>query len=230
MHEITGPYYQQFKDVTTVYYSYQEDLEEPFKQEGDRLLIKGKEEYGPAIMEKTVQAFEYFQSTLSTYDYVVRSNISTIIRFDLLQKELMNQTIAYGGFMKDLQWTDPSCGIHDSRWFGTLYASGICIIFSSNTIIQLLEHRHLINKEVIDDIAFGIFVKERSIASTDISPYVVWMRDHHRQTHELIQLLESRPNAMVYRNRVRPERPESRWEDIEQMQIIISFLNRTSQK
>lgn len=230
MYEITSPYYQQFNDVTTVYYSYQEDLEEPFKREGDRLLIKGKEEYGPAIMEKTVRAFEYFQSTLSTYDYVVRSNISTIIRFDLLEKHLVNQTIAYGGFMKDLQWTDPSCGIHDSRWFGTLYASGICILFSSHTILHLLENRTQINKEVIDDIAFGIFAKEHSIASTDISPYVVWMRDHHRQTHELIQLLESRPNAMIYRNRVRPERPESRWEDIEQMQIIISFLNHASHK
>ena len=225
MYEITSPYYRQFDDVTTVYYFYQEDLEEPFKREGDRLMIKGKEEYGPGIMEKTVQAFAYFQSTLSTYDYVVRSNISTIVRFDLLLKELMNQTISYGGYLNNLQWTDPTSGIHDSRWFGTIYVSGISIIFSSKMIKELLEHRDRINKEVIDDVAFGLFAKDYSITPTDLSSSVVWMKDH-RYTNDLIPYLESQPNALFYRNRMNPHCSESRSIDIDQMRQIIAFLQR----
>jgi hypothetical protein len=222
MYEITSPYYQHFEQVTTLYYSYQEDLEDPFKQEGDRLLIKGKEEYGPAIMTKTIQAFEYVQSTLVEYDYVVRSNISTIVRFDLLLKELMNHKITYGGYLNNLQWTDPTSGIHDSQWFGTIYASGVCIIFSSNMIKQLLEHRDLINKEVIDDVAFGLFAKDHSITPTDLSSSVLWMKEY--QPNELIQYLEAHPNALFYRNRVNPHCPASRRIDVDQMRQIITFL------
>jgi hypothetical protein len=222
MYEITSPYYQKFNDVTTIYYSYQENLEEPFKREGDRLLIKGKEEYGPAIMTKTIQAFEYVQSMLMEYDYVVRINISTIVRFDLLLKKLMNQTINYGGYLNNLQWTDPTSGIHNSQWFGTIYASGVCIIFSSNMIKQLLEHRDQINMKVIDDVAFGLFAKDHSITPTDLSSSVLWIKEY--QPNELIQCLEAHPNALFYRNRVNPHCPASRRIDVDQMRQIIAFL------
>ena len=115
MYKITSSYYKRFKFVDTVYYYYDENLDVPIKRNGDFLIIKGKEELNSSITTKTIKAFEYLKPVLFKYDYIIRTNISTIVRFDLM---LNLPNITYGGYVLNLQWQDHLGGIYDDKLFG----------------------------------------------------------------------------------------------------------------
>ena len=152
MYNITSPYYKSF-DIKTVYYIYA-DIEEEYRMEDDILYIKGKETYTPGILEKTIKAFEYFKG----HD-IIRSNISTIVDFNCLDTTIP----AYGGNILDLHWTCKGSGIVDTTFFGTKYVAGICIFLSKETIQLILEKQTFLRKDIIDDLAIGILLKENGI-------------------------------------------------------------------
>jgi hypothetical protein len=143
----------------TYYYSFSEDLSSDYELRGDRLLLKGRESYLPGILEKTVRALAVFKD----YDYIIRSNASTVVDLVQLQRELSLRPIDYGGsFVHTLQWLDPANGITDRRHWGTRYASGTCIILSRRAVEQLLQSS--IDYSVIDDVAIGVSMKQLKFA------------------------------------------------------------------
>jgi len=132
MFEMTQKYYQKFSpNVRTIYYKYA-DIQEEFKLVNNMLLIKGTETLIPGVLDKTIKAFEYIynHNILQEYEAVVRSNISTIVNFELLIEKLKNTGIPYyaGAKIENLQWTGG--GIEDPSYFGTIFACGISIILS----------------------------------------------------------------------------------------------------
>jgi hypothetical protein len=163
MQEINSEYYKKFNNnVITLYYKFS-NIEEDYKLENDILHIKGdKESYVPGILEKTIKAFEYIIAnyTIDNFDYIVRSNISTIINFDLLIKELEKHPIVYygGGNVMNLQWNGG--GINDNKWYGTLFASGTSLIFKPSAVKYIIDNKKLLRYEIVDDVAFGIFFRE----------------------------------------------------------------------
>ena len=93
MKEITEVYYDKFENVKTIYYKFDDKINDEYKMEGNLLKIKGKETYVPGILEKTIKSMEYVAN--DQYDYLVRSNISTIVNFKLLDEELIKTPIEY---------------------------------------------------------------------------------------------------------------------------------------
>ena len=151
MYQATREYYK-----NAYYYSYDETLEKDYQITGDRLLLKGKETYLPGILEKTLKAFSVFP--LDEYDYVLRSNISTVVNVDKLKEELRERPLDYGGgYIHRLQWIDPGNGIVDKKYWGTSYASGTAIILSTKVVKDLLTKT--VDKSVIDDVAIGVALK-----------------------------------------------------------------------
>lgn len=158
-----GKGYDEMKKATShyyskaLYYSYQPGLTEPYRIEGDRLLLRGEETYLPGILEKTLEAFRV--SSLDEYDYVLRSNVSTVVDVEKLQRHLAEHPLDYGGsYVHQLQWLDKSNGIVDRRYWGTRYASGTAIIMSTKAVKRLLEHS--MDKSVIDDVSIGVAMKQ----------------------------------------------------------------------
>ena len=134
MKDITYQYYKTFPFLTTYYYRFDPELRSDFEMRNNVLHIKGEESYIPGILKKTLHAFEYFRKELDNYDYVVRSNISTIIRFDKLQEELHKNRTDYGcSLCWGLDTTHPIASEN------TIYSSGTAIIFSSKTLLKLLQ-------------------------------------------------------------------------------------------
>jgi hypothetical protein len=153
MYEATRGYYK-----SVYYYSYDDSITEDHKLVGDRLLIKGKESYLPGILEKTLKAFRVFP--LSEYDYVLRSNVSTVVDVESVRRHLAEHPLDYaGGYVHQLQWLDKSNGIVDRRHWGTKYASGTAILLSTKAVNELLEKPEVVDKSVIDDVAIGVAMK-----------------------------------------------------------------------
>ena len=161
MKEITEKYYKKFENVTTIYYKFDKGITNKYEMDGNVLKIKGTESYLPGILDKTVKAMEYIVDKNYGCDYLVRSNISTIVDFELLDKELRKKPIEYGGgLINELKMIDKSGGIVDDTYFGLKYASGTAIVFSKNTLEQVMAKRDKINYKLIDDVAIGLLMRD----------------------------------------------------------------------
>jgi len=172
-HDDNGPYdsmqksTQQFygrmtSNIDTYYYCFQKDLNELFRFDASKriLYIRGQESYSPGTLDKTIKVFHYFEDHLPKYDYVVRSNISTLVDFEELLPQLDKTPIDYGGgLINELSWMDPRSGVHDETYFGTKYASGTCMIFSTDCIRRIIEKSYLMQYDLVDDLAIGVFIK-----------------------------------------------------------------------
>lgn len=159
MQEILNRYYKTFEpNVHTIFFKYTHDLDLDYELKDNILHIKGVESLMPGVLEKTLKAFKIIKDY--EYDYVIRSNISSIINFKILIEELQKNPISfYGGCnIMDLQWTGG--GITDSTWYGTKFSSGTSIILTRAALNFIIDNEHLINKTIIDDLTIGILIRE----------------------------------------------------------------------
>lgn len=95
------------------------------------------------ILRKTIEAFKFFKNY--DFEYIVRSNISTILDFNNLNL-----------FIKNFDYSGPlmySSAFESSK--KCMFASGTCIIMSKRFIRYLIENEHLINFDLEDDVCLG---------------------------------------------------------------------------
>lgn len=159
MKEVTLKYYSILKNVRTIYYRFDPDIQSDYELKDNVLLIKGRETFIPGILDKTIKALEYAANNqlIDECDYILRTNVSTIVNFANLEREMLHIPFYGGVHALTLQWLDPIYGIVDDKWFGTQYVSGSGIVFSKDAIQYMLKNKNLLENTVIDDVAFGIF-------------------------------------------------------------------------
>ena len=73
------------KKIKYYFYCFDNKIESDYIFDDDILRIKGDESYLPGILDKTIKAITITSNI--DYKYLVRSNISTIIDFDNLNNE-----------------------------------------------------------------------------------------------------------------------------------------------
>jgi len=218
MYNITSKYYVNFPNVKTIYYTYSNKIKTDYLLQNNILYIKGNETYIPGILDKTIKAFEYFNNEYMNYDYIIRSNISTIINFNLLNLQLQLEHIDYGGgILNNLNWLDLGSGIIDKTHFGTIYGSGTSIIFSKKAFSKLLEKKQFLRMNVIDDLSIGILFKEYI---QEFNPLTFTNPNFFKFVDEknIIDILKNK-KVIFYRNR-----NSKRENDCKQMNKIISNL------
>jgi hypothetical protein len=176
--------------------------------EGNVLKIKGTESYLPGILDKTLKAIEYVVNNKYDCDYLVRSNISTIVDFELLDKELSKKPIEYGGgLINELRMIDKSGGIVDDTYFGLKYASGTAIVFSKKTLDQVIAKRDKINYKLIDDVAIGLLMRDELKKPVEkVGSFLVVSDDN----------MPGKNPYVFYRNR-----SSNRETDVKNMKIIV---------
>lgn len=159
MYKSLSHLYAMQPNVRTIFVEFSNSIQNSFLLEGDRLILKGKESIIPGLMVKTLEALMICSA--EEYDYVVRSNISSVINFQNLISYInldQNKNINYlGGFVWLLNWIDPVNGIVDDKYFGTRYASGTLALFSKECIKKIIRYRHFIDYSICEDLAFGVF-------------------------------------------------------------------------
>jgi hypothetical protein len=221
MYHITRRYYNTFNNIKTIYYHYSPDQSEEFILQDNILKIKGEEKYGPSITVKTIKAFEYFDKDILSCDYVVRSNISTIVNFNLLQNHLQINAMDYGGHVLNLQWFDGSSGITTTELWGLNYVSGITIIMSSFFVKHMMDHSSFIRTDIVDDVSIGEYAKQIGIAPTNLGNRILFVPNYSGNQIEIERMMnENKDHIVLYRNRTH----ESRHIDVVQMIHIFAFL------
>jgi len=218
MYNITKKFYSKFyPQVKTIYYLFDDSVTTPtFKD--DILLIPGKESYLPGILDKTIKAIELTKDI--DYDYLLRSNISTIVNFKMFLKYLtINRNIDYGGswMLTHIRkgFRDPLNGINDDRYDGLNFISGTGIVMSKKAIRNLLENKNKIDYSIVDDVSIGNFFQN----NTNIKPFsfdstVSYEKDLTRDPNS-IDL-----NIIFYRNR-----SLDRKNDVKNMEVISNLLS-----
>lgn len=149
MYYITRSLYAKYKNVVTLYYMHKSNIINEYELIGDILYIKGDETFIPGILIKTVKAFIYGHNNYN-YDYIVRSNISTIVDFNLLSTYLINNIIKYGGSYR-----------HDGILTNDRFISGTGIIISRDTMKRFIENKNALHYDIIDDVAIGMLFNEK---------------------------------------------------------------------
>lgn len=170
MREILFPWNKRFDtpsefNVTTLYYFFDPDVTEITIQEEDGIMrIPGKETFMPGILDKTILAFQHFfeGDEKKPFDYVVRSNISTVVNFPLcLQLLRNNNRFFFGGpCVMEVKTLIPSCGLTDTSNLPFYLVCGNMMIFHADAIRLLLSQLHLLCRTMIDDISISLFFKQ----------------------------------------------------------------------
>lgn len=222
MYNILSNYYKIFDNVKTYFYKFNNTIENDIELINDVLNFKGTETMIPGILDKTLKAFKYIEKEFEDYDYVIRSNISSIIDFKLLSIELEKTPVIYygGTLIMNLQWLDNSAGIVDNRYFNTFFASGTNIIISKKGYKLLLDNINLIDRTIIDDVAIGILFKLINIYHTNMLPNKFFCVPILNNINEINDLIEK--EYIVYRNRNDADRNI----DTKQMKIITDLLSK----
>ncbi len=162
MKEITEKYYNSFDNVTTFYYCYNNDIDIEYKLEDNILYIKGVETYSEgchnetSILEKTIKAFEFIKNY--NFDYIVRSNVSTIINFKLLDEELINNPLKYytGGLLRGHSVNNIKTKNGTFKNINEVqYIHGSAIILDNLGLNFLLDNKDEL-EQYMDDISIGI--------------------------------------------------------------------------
>ena len=147
------------------FYCYKHDLDEDYIIKDNMLYIKGEESILPGILDKTLKAFDIFKD--KEYDYIVRSNVSTIINYNQLYNFLSPGKIDYGGPLYYTgNYVDLPAGMTEDKnkiYKNCHFVSGCCIILSSKVIKMLTDNISTVQSYgLIDDVAIGIYLHNNS--------------------------------------------------------------------
>ena len=167
MMELQQEYLKPGKNFDVYYVEFRKEMEKNSEEDiivkNNIICIKGCEHL-LQITKKTIIGLDYLLNTLGKkYDFVIRTNISTLINFDVLEKELQiipkNNVYATGNPMR-VNNLDYRSGINKGIYHGTEYAHGTCIIMSIDIVNDLIENKDNIDESIVDDVTFALYLKE----------------------------------------------------------------------
>jgi FkbM family methyltransferase len=209
--------YLALKNVDHYFYCFKEDDDnfydgKEYKIVGDVFYLKGKETLQPGILDKTLKALDFFKDY--DYDYIVRSNVSTIVDFDVLDYHLSLKSVDYGGFYAYKGVDGPYCpnDLIKEKYENVLYYEGSCVILSKRAVFAILEKQVLLREEnQMDDVSFGVVFEN--------TEYVRKLYFSSVKNGEFKHDLNPFFSHICYRNK-RPDRTE----DLKYMKIILNQL------
>jgi GR25 family glycosyltransferase involved in LPS biosynthesis len=157
-------YLKQFENNVIFYFiAYRETQKDYITIEDNCIYIKGKEGFVPQVLDKTIIALEYCIKNLNiNFDFFVRSNISSVINFNLFPINELDYTNVYtSASILTLMSLDPSYGINSKNFHrlkGLKYAGGTNIIISKSVAEYLIKHQDKLDRTLIDDVSIGVFL------------------------------------------------------------------------
>ena len=219
MYNALSNFYKRYAFIDTVFYVFDDSITKDYEKNGDILKIKGSESsLIPGVLDKTIKAFLWVNKNLciNDYEYIVRSNISTIIEFNKFKTVINENPFDYGSFLLfTLDWIDKYYGTCNDKYFGTKFASGTNIILQKNIFLYILNNIHKLDYSIIDDISIGVLVKNIPniiYSNFNTEKYYTFINEENKYSdiHDYI----------VFRNR-----NSNRYGDIERMKYIILELS-----
>jgi len=199
------------------------DKKDPNKveQDNDILFVNQRETYFN-ILNKTLKAMEYVNEVLKIdYDFLIRTNVSTMIHVKQLMKELAKlpkTNISIGGNKMQMNWICPGYGLNDHRYIGRLFVQGTSIIFSKDVCNDIIKNQHKIEKTIVDDISLFMYLANFNPAAYEsLQKYSI---SFYECSENLDELHKIPLNIAFYRNKTEDFRDD----DIIRMKYLCNML------
>jgi hypothetical protein len=149
-------YYSGFsQDIKIFYITFRENQDAEIIEDGEFLYFRGTESFKPGIIMKTMRALKYITQKYS-YDYAVRTNVSTIINCKNLLDyfNTIPKTNYTGGFVI----------------FNSFY-SGIFVLFSNDMaeVLSSIDLQYENIYEEMDDVLIMQLIIKHHLCISDIS-------------------------------------------------------------
>ena len=139
--------YEKFNIKFKFLYS-NESLSEDYEIQGNNLITKCVENHWFSLILKVMSGFDYFNK--NDFDYVFKTNLSTIINFDKFHKycEMIpkDRTFVYDGMVGTYQ---------DYR-----FCSGAGMLLNKSSVNLVLTNKKLLNETWTDDIFIGFVLNK----------------------------------------------------------------------
>jgi hypothetical protein len=198
---------------------------EQIELDDDIIFVNQKETYFN-ILNKTLKAMEYINNVLNLdYDFMIRTNVSTVINIPQLLKELSQvpkQNICIGGNKMQINWTCSAYGINDNRYKGRWFVQGTSIIFSKDVCADIIKNQHKIEKTIVDDISLFMYLANfNPLAYESINKHTVSFYECCENIDELHKIPK---NLAFYRNKTENMRDD----DIIRMRFLCNEGNLCS--
>lgn len=168
MYHHTRYWYQQFADVgvDTFYYTYDEKVSEITVDAATRIIRLPGKESPHGILQKTIDVLQYFAS--SGYEFVIRSNVSTVINLPKLLSTLSDkhnpEVNLYAGTHLMVAENVESKKDPAVQKMGPLtFVQGTCIVLSAASLKLLLNNNGLLVEDLVADVSLGLFFKRQGI-------------------------------------------------------------------
>jgi hypothetical protein len=221
MYNVLSNFYKKFYNVKTYFYKFNNTIENDIELIDDVLNIKGSESMIPGILDKTLKTFKYVEKEFENYDYIIRTNISSVVDFNILSNELEKTPVLYYGSTRYgyIDILDHPSEIK-TKYFNIYFSSGTNIILSKKGYKLLLDNIHLIDKFFLDDVAIGILFKIININLTYICLDKFIFVPIFNNINEINNLIEK--EYIVYRNRNDVDRNI----DVKQIKLITDKLSQ----
>ena len=129
-------------------------------RENKTLYVRGDECLIPGILHKTVEALSFFLGSGDEYDYVWRTNLSSVLDFAGLERFILslNQPNGlYAGYIGKALLGDHNLkgGGLGERSSPTFFASGAGFLMSRDVAMYVVSNRDSLRWDIIDDVAIG---------------------------------------------------------------------------
>jgi len=131
--------------------------------EDNTIYIKGRESYHPGCREKTIHALNFFLNGDNKYDFIIRTNLSSLWNFTALLKYLdtLPKNNLYAGINAK----------HNSHKF----ISGAGFIMSPDVARLLVDNRTMLNKSnILDDVDIGFVLEHLNVPFTEGKRYDIY--------------------------------------------------------
>jgi len=204
-------------NIRSYFYCYKEDMSIPYEIIDNVLYFSGKETYIPGVLEKTLEAFDIFKD--EDYDYIVRSNVSTVVNYKELFKYLPVGEIDYAGPLYYVEhYMNIGAGMNEektAKYGKHHFAMGACVVFSKKAIKLLVDNKKdVLSYDLIDDIAIGVYLHDKNLRRRTLS-----------SNSYSFQNSIFKPDIIMYRNK-----SDDRNTDIVNMRMVVDNLSNKISK
>jgi hypothetical protein len=142
------------------------ELDQDFTIKPNHFIVKQKERHIPGILNKTIIAIREL-TKLKSYDFIIRTNLSSYWNFQNLQNFLSSIYINPTSFFYASQ-------VYKLDEYDFPFGQGACIILNSFTADFLQKSYHLLEFSFQDDIAIGKFFYDNKIEIFPLEEVVIY--------------------------------------------------------
>jgi len=132
--------------------------------DNNTIFIKGNESIIPGCLIKTITSINYLLKH-EEFDYIFRTNMSSVVNLNELYKFIINNKNDYSGFIGNCNNIN--------------YASGAGILLSKKMCYTLIENKNLLDYNLIDDVSIGQLLKKNNVSIFSLKRFEVYSYENN---------------------------------------------------